>query len=167
MMPASLTIDSKALEARLKSLSAQTQEKIIRASLRAGAEVFKAAVVENTPERVEGFSEETTTALPPGALKSDVVMKKATKRLEYDVQFGAETEHVARWVDEGHRLVRGGRSRVKKKDGKVVSISGPGKVIGQVEGTGFFRRAFDESQDKAAKAVEKTFLQQLKRKWKS
>jgi hypothetical protein len=166
-MPSSLTIDSKALQEKLKSLSGKTQERIMRTSLRSGAEVFKSSVIENTPERIEGWSEATTTALPPGALKSDVQLKKKAGKLEYDVEFGSETAHVARWVDEGHKLVKGGKRRERKKDGKVVSVSGPGRVIGQVEGTGFFRKSFDEAQDKAAQAVEKKLKDQLNRKWRS
>lgn len=159
-------MDSSALEAKLKSLAGEQQQKIMLTALRAGGKVFKKAVLENTPERVPMPNDAKSTALPPGALKSDITLRKKPNRMEYDVRFGNQTAHVARWVDEGHRLVRGGRSRTRKKDGKLVGVSGPGKVIGNVPGTGFFRKSFEEAQAEAAKAVEETFVAAVNKKWK-
>lgn len=159
------TMDSRSLEAKLKSLAGEEQKKIMQTALRAGGKVFKDAVLENTPVRVLMPNDDKSTALPPGALKSDVTLRKKPNQMEYDVYFGNKTAHVARWVDEGHRLVRGGRSRTKRRHGKIVRVGGPGRVVGDVPGTGFFRKSFEEAQTKAAKVIEETFVSLVQRKW--
>lgn len=163
MATATLTIDSRALEERLKSLSDKQVAKIVTTALREGAKVYQAAVVESAPIRTDDVTRSTSDALPPGALKHDVVLRKEGKALAYDVRFGAETAHVARFVDEGHRIVIGGRSSLSKKTGKT---RGKGRQVGFVTGSGFFRRAFDESTQKASEVVEATIKTQIEKEWK-
>lgn len=149
-MGMSFTIDSKALEAKLKSLTDKKQEQIVRAALREGARVYRKAVADAAPERTDDLP--SSNALPPGALKHDVIIQKKQKQLEYDVKFGSETSHVAHWVDEGHNLVK------KTKSGK--------KVIGHVEGSGFFRKAYEVASSDAAAAVETSLNEQINKAWK-
>lgn len=150
-----MTIDSKALEEKLKSLQGDAQKKIVAAALREGAKVYQAAVAEAAPERTDDLPD-TSTALPPGELKSDVIISRGRNNVsdttvEYDVSFGKETAHVARFVDEGHRLVEGGRSKVNAKTGKT---SGPGKQVGSVAPHPFFRSAFETASQEATAAIE-------------
>lgn len=156
----SISIDSKSLEEKLMSLGQDVQDRIINTALREGAQVYRSAVSEAAPERLD--DETSGTALPPGALKSDVMIQKVSKSAEYDIRFGKYTAHVARWVDEGHRLVKGGRSRVNKT-GKT---RGSGKEIGNVPAHPFFRAAFETASADAEKVIADSITNQVNRKWK-
>jgi HK97 gp10 family phage protein len=156
----SISIDSKSLEDKLKSLGQDVQDRIINTALREGAKVYQAAVSEAAPERLD--DETSGTALPPGALKSDVIIQKVPKSAEYAVRFGRLTAHVAKWVDEGHRLVVGGRSKLNKKTGQ---STGNGREIGTVPAHPFFREAFETASSEAEKAIETTLTEAVNRAW--
>lgn len=156
---------SKSLEQKLAALKDKKVQSIMSHALHEGGEVFRAAVVEAAPERVDDLP--SGTALPPGALKSDVILHKDhdTKQLAYDVEFGRETAHVARWVDEGHRLVLGGYSHEVK--GQPGTYRGPGKEVGSVPPHPFFREAFETAAANAEKVIEESITTQVNRAWKS
>lgn len=123
---------------------------ITRKALRKGAKITQAAIEERAPERPDLPS---GTALPIGALAADIVVRSYTDadgREVASVQPGALTDHVAGWVEFGHRMVRGGYSRVNKKTGKT---SGPGAEVGQVPAHPFFRPGAEESEEAAAAAI--------------
>jgi len=163
-MATTFTIDSKALEAKLRSMTDKKQLQIMTAALREGAGVFKQEVVQQAPERTDDVvTGPNSDALPPGALKSDVIVQKQPNALEYDVRFGSETAHVARFVDEGHRIVKGGNARF---DANGKKKSGAGRQVGFVEGSGFFRRAFETASKAAAEAVENSIIKSINRAWK-
>ena len=110
---------------------------VIDAGLRAGGEVFQAAIAERAPERPDLPS---GTALPPGALKTDIELHRGRSDEGLPaviVSPGKYTQHVARWVEYGHRLVRGGYN----KKGK----GGPGKEVGSVAAYPFIRRRMRRS----------------------
>lgn len=157
-----MTLDSKELQQKLDQLKGEQLEKIMRKALRDGAKVYQAAVSEAAPERVE--TTEGSDALPPGALKSDVIVTKVPSQGGpiYEVWFGKLTRHVAFWVEYGHRLVRGGTSRVLKS-GKT---RGKGREVGQVKPHPFFRDAFEHSTDAAAKAISDSITKQVDRAFK-
>lgn len=163
-MATTFTIDSAALEAKLKSLTDKKQPQIVAKALRAGAQVFRDEVVTQTPERTDDVvTGPKSSALPPGALKSDVIAHKKPNSLEYDVEFGDETAHVARWVNDGHRIVKGGSAHFDKNGKKK---NGKGRKVGVVEGSGFFDKAYETALKAATDAVEKSINEQITRAWK-
>jgi HK97 gp10 family phage protein len=149
-----MTLDSAALMAKLKSLEKEKADKIMGRAFHEGAKVYQAAVSKAAPERPELPS---GTALPPGALKTDVVIShpKSEGGPIYEVEFGAETAHVASWVENGHRLVRGGYSHaLYGKDGEPTGqYRGPGKQVSQVEAHPFFRKAFEAATPEAEEVI--------------
>ncbi len=152
----SMTMDSRALEARLHSLTGEQQDRIMARAFRDGAEVYQAAVMGAAPERPALPS---GTALSPGALKSDVIISKArsTGGPIYLVGFGKLTRHVAWWVEFGHRLVKGGYSKVTK-NGK---LRGPGREIGNVAAHPFFRSAFEAATPEAADVISASIVDRV------
>lgn len=156
-------VDSKSLEEKLKSLSSDLQTKIMQTALREGAKVYQAAVSEAAPEHTD-IPTPHSTSLPPGALKSDVVIAKTPNTLEYSVVFGKYSKHVARWMDRGFRLVKAGYSRVTKRGNR-----GPGKEVKFVEpkSVGFFRNAFEQASSEAEKAITDSITLQVNKKWNS
>jgi len=157
-----MTLDSKELQAKLEKLKGDQLDKILARAYREGAKVYQAAVSDAAPEQVE--TTEGSDALPPGALKSDVTISKApsTGGPIYLVGFGRLTRHVAGWVEYGHRLVRGGTSRVLKS-GKT---RGKGSEVGTVKPHPFFRDAFEHSTDAAAKAISDSVSEQVNKAFK-
>ena len=76
------------------------------------------------------------------------------------VGFGKLTRAVAGWVELGHRLVRGGYSKVLK-NGKV---RGPGRQVGTVAAHPFVRPAYEASVDAANQAFAETFAAEIKKR---
>jgi hypothetical protein len=100
--------------------------------------------------------------LPDGALKSDITV--TTHRYKdgtpyVTVQPGKYTARVAQWVEYGHRLVRGGYSKVLK-NGKTRGI---GKVIGDVAAHPFIRPAYEASRDAVADIIGKTLVAEIEK----
>lgn len=153
-----MTLDSAALMAKLKSLETEQADKIMGKAFHEGAKVYQKAVSAAAPERPDLPS---GTALPPGALKSDVIIThpKSTGGPIYEVEFGAETAHVANWVETGHRLVLGGYSHaIYNKHGEAVGYRGPGKEVKQVEAHPFFRKAFEAASPEAEQVISDSIL---------
>ncbi|HEV2463544.1 MAG TPA: HK97-gp10 family putative phage morphogenesis protein [Acidobacteriaceae bacterium] len=149
------------LEAKLQSMGTDQAARAVNRGLKAGAQVFQAAVEGAAPMRPDLPS---GTALPPGALKSDIVTHKAVVDGELAQIIGPakHTRHAAIWVEYGHRLVRGGYSRLMK-NGK---YRGPGKQIGTVPPHPFIRPAFEasarEATETAIAAIEEEVARQAK-----
>lgn len=126
------------------------EKKITRKALRKGAMITRDAIAERAPERPDLPS---GTALPIGALANDIVVRSYTGeggREFVAVQAGKLTDHVAGWVEYGHRLVHGGYSKLNKQTGKT---RGPGSEVGQVPAHPFFRPGAEASADAAATAI--------------
>lgn len=135
------------LDRNLQNLGGEFKEQMIRKALRAGGTIMQAAVAANAPVNPKVPGPEST-ALPPGALQSDVQLTVSKDKGSEDsfsawIYFGKYTEHVARWVEWGHRLVRGKSSR----------RLGPGKEIGDVAARPFIRLAFEGNIDLVAAAI--------------
>jgi Bacteriophage HK97-gp10, putative tail-component len=132
------------LEALFGEMAGQEAEKICRKALRAGGNQMRAAIAINAPVRAPLPS---GTALPPGALQSDItvtVTKNNDTSFSAWIEPGKQTMHVARWVEWGHRLVRGKTSRRRGTKGK---------EIGDVEAHPYIRPSFDANEDLAAGVV--------------
>lgn len=146
-----ITVDASELDGYLDAIADPARvKKITRKALRKGAQVTRAAIAERAPVRPDLPS---GTALPMGALASDIIVRSYTDadgKEVASVQPGEYTDHVAGFVEFGHRMVRGGYSRVDKKTGKT---KGHGKEVGQVPAHPFFRPGAEASEDAAAEAI--------------
>jgi hypothetical protein len=102
----------KELDAKLAQLKGPVAKRLIRNAVMAGGKVLQAEEQLRAPVRVPMPH---GNALPPGALKSDIelVFGISDEGLPSAiVKPGKYTKHVARWLEYGHRLVRGGYSKV-------------------------------------------------------
>jgi HK97 gp10 family phage protein len=153
-----ITIEGLAdLKATFESLATKDANACILKALKAGAVVEQAAITEAAPVK-----DTTGGMLPDGALKSDIEIKvhRPSGKLPYiTVAPGNYTAAVARWVELGHRLVRGGYSKVTKS-GKT---RGPGKVIGNVPAHPFVRPAYERSRQAVAAAISTTLIAEIKK----
>lgn len=150
-MQASMEVSGlKELQAKLEQLKTQDAERIIRKAVRDGAMVEREAIFERAPERLP---QRTRTALPIGALARDIVIrsqKDSSDQASALVTFGKATAHVARWVEYGHRLVRGGQAKFDKSGRH---IRGAGRHVGDVPPHPFIRPAFEESRQRVVEAI--------------
>lgn len=146
------------LEAKLSGMSTKDATRAVNRGLAAGGEVFRAAVAESAPMRPDLRS---GTALPPGALKSDIIKRRTRDKDGTPVEVvgpGKYTRHAAVWVEYGHRLVRGGYSKLDKKSGR---YRGPGKAVGQVPAHPFIRPAFERVAETATTAAIEKIVEEL------
>jgi HK97 gp10 family phage protein len=145
------------LQAKLNDMKTDGAKRIMNRALRAGGEVFKEEVEQRAPVRPELPS---GTALPPGALQHDISVKTITGDAKSGIVLvgpGRLTRHVARWVEFGHRLVRGGTSRLLA-NGKT---RGRGSEVGQVPAHPFMRPAFEAGVQRALEAVKASIVDDL------
>jgi hypothetical protein len=135
--------------AMMTELAGPTAESVARRAMRAGGRVIQAAITEAAPERPDLPS---GTALPPGALKSDIelhVAKEQDGSISAYVEPGRLTMAAARWTEYGHELVLGGRK-------------GKGGISkGHVPAHPFIRPAFDSSEAAAQAAIEETIAEEI------
>jgi len=134
------------VKAALVAFDANLQDKAMRDALRAAGEVVRAEVEAVAPERVE----QGGNSLPVGALRADIHLsvRKNDGMLAAIISPGSLTQHVARFVEYGHRLVKGGRSGVLAS-GK---LKGPGRQVSSVPAHPFIRPAFEASIGEAMRA---------------
>jgi len=140
-----VTVDCTSVIEMLKALGDDAKDKAIQAALRAGAKIEQTEIQNNCPTRVEGPS---GTALPVGALKSDVIIKTSTKQADVPyalVTFGKYSKHVARWVEDGHKVIKG--TKGSKKDTGKETTPNP-----------FISAAFETCEQEVTKAIQETFI---------
>jgi HK97 gp10 family phage protein len=143
------------LQAKLDQLSTKQADTAIRKSLQAGAEIERAAISERAP-----IKDTTGGSLPDGALANDIVVKikrSAQGSLYAVVGPDTYTAFVARLVEYGHRLVRGGRSRLLA-NGKT---KGPGTQVGTVDAHPFIRVAFEATQQEVVDVMCQTLADEI------
>ena len=149
------------VKAKLEALGTSQAKSIVRKALRVGAAIAQEAVEVHIPERPDLPS---GTALPPGALKSDIVVKLKESDQGNQAAIitpGDLTIHVAEWVETGHRLVRGGYSReTKPGSGK---YRGPGSEVGTVEPHAYIREAFEACEKEVAQAIATTLISEVEK----
>jgi HK97 gp10 family phage protein len=146
------------LDKLFADMGGPTGEAVVRRGLRAGGNVMKAAIAANAPVRPEGIS---ATALPPGALQRDVQVhlakdKGADGSYSVYIEAGPATIHVSRWVEWGHRLVRGRSSKRAR-----------GKQVGDVPAHPYIRPAFDANEDLAVNAVGASIMEDYEKAFKA
>jgi HK97 gp10 family phage protein len=156
-----ISISLEGLDSLLAKLSAiEKPELAIRKALRAGGDIINAAIVERAPEK-----DGTGGSLPEGALKHDIITR-VSKKAEGDfvVIVGPDklTSHVARWVEFGHRGVRGGTSKMLA-NGKT---KGPGSQTHDVPAHPFIRPAWEAVHTEASEAIVTTLVNEINRQSK-
>jgi HK97 gp10 family phage protein len=139
----------KELDVKLLELGTKEADRIGFDALRAGGEVIQAAIRERAPERPDLPS---GTALPPRALAHDIELHLGRDDEGHPaaiVRPGTLTAYVARWVEYGHRMVRGGYSKILKSG----RHRGSGKEIGDVPEYPFIRPGYEEAREEAARVA--------------
>lgn len=147
----------KELDAKLSELQTTTATRVINDGLMAGGRIFQAAVTARAPERPLLPS---GTALPPGALRIDIEVHKSHDPDGLPAVIvgpGKFTQHAARWVEYGHRLVTGGYSKVMAS-GKT---RGHGKEIGEVPAYPFIRPGYEAAREEAVGATVMTIAYEI------
>jgi HK97 gp10 family phage protein len=143
------------LQAKLNDLGTKAADAAMRKALKAGAVIEQAAITERAP-----IKDGTGGTLPDGALKNDIVIKiRRDDHGGMSATVGPDkfTAHVARWVEYGHRLVRGGVSRLLA-NGKT---KGPGKEVDQVPEHPFIRPAWEASREAVTTAITTTLASEI------
>lgn len=152
----------KEIDAKLSELKGRTARRIIKEAVLAGGKVLQGEVRLRAPVR---GSLPHGTALPPGALKSDIELRfgfSGDGLPAAIVKPGRYTAHVARWLEYGHRLVRGGYSRVlaggrtRGRGREIKTLSG-----GAVPAYPFIRPAFETAKIPAIEATVESFKKNL------
>jgi HK97 gp10 family phage protein len=145
-----------AIMAKLDDLSTKGAERASRKAVRAGAEIVQAAIIENAPVNVEGGG-----TLPAGAIKNDIVLhvkKQADDVISAIVGPDKLTSHVVRFVEYGHRMVTGGRSRLLKNG----TTRGPGVAAEkEVREHPFIRPAWESVAQEVADKVKSTLATEI------
>jgi HK97 gp10 family phage protein len=146
--------------ASLDNIDAKAAKAAMRAGLRAAGELVRAEVASRAPVRTMAGG----NSLPEGALAADItleVKQASTTGQQYAVvQPGRLTRHVARWVEYGHRIVRGGQLKFLA-NGKT---RGRGGYSGEnVPAHPFIRPAFEATQASVVKTFAEKFIEALKK----
>jgi HK97 gp10 family phage protein len=122
-----------------------------RKAVVAGARVIANAMIERTPTQLHRSN--GSTALEVGELKEHIKVRASTDDNGDPIAIAGpdgQVQHVAHWVEYGHRMVTGGRSRVLP-DGRT---QGGGKAAEEdVPAHPFLRPAFESSANAALEAV--------------
>jgi HK97 gp10 family phage protein len=139
----------------LEDLGTQAGEHAIRKALRAGAAIEQAAIEERAP-----VNDLTGGSLPAGALRADITVRMTRSdqgNISAIVGPGKLTRHVADWVEYGHRMVTGGRSR-KLANGKT---KGPGQEVGTVPEHPFIRPAYEATAQEVANTIAEVLKEEV------
>jgi hypothetical protein len=157
------------LEERLKDLKAGTARRMVKDGCMSGGHVLAAAIAARAPVRPELPS---GTAIPPGALRRDIEVyfgRNSEGKPAAIVVPGHYTAHVARWLEYGHRMVKGGYNRLVGTGGQT---RGPGHQLkletpnGDVKAHPFIRPGFEAARGAAVTAAITKVRQDLD-EWKA
>jgi hypothetical protein len=143
------------VKAMLKDLRQNQADRMLRKGVRAAGEVFREEEAERAPERPDLPS---TTALQPGELKDGVIMRRYGKN-GLIVGPSGYTSQAAHLVEYGHRLVKGGKSRLRAHGITV----GPGTEIGWVKPYPYARPTFEAVQEAAFDACKQSVADDVSR----
>ena len=144
---------------KLAEVSGPVAEEAMRIGVKAGARVIADGMREAAPVLDERTAK--STALESGALRADIHVyagKPEGTLLADLIGPGKKTQHVALWVEYGHRMVKGGYSRVDA----IGRSRGPGHEFGSVRPHPFLRPAFEASARAALEACADAALGALR-----
>jgi HK97 gp10 family phage protein len=149
------------LKRRMASLQRQLAGPSMAVAVRAGGEVIRDAMISAAPILDERTAH--STALAPGALKADIKVRMSKREAEKQgepvavIGPGKKTARVARWVEYGHRLVKGGQLKILANG----RTKGRGKLVGEVVEHPFLRPAFEASVGEAQAVVKETMKREI------
>jgi hypothetical protein len=154
----SMKIDGlKEIDGKLAALKGPVANRIIHDAVMAGGKVLQDEVRLLAPTRP---SLPHGTAIPPGALKGDIELHFGISEDHLPaaiVKPGKYTAHVARWLEYGHRLVRGGYSKLMAGG----RTRGRGIEVSVVRAYPFIRPAFETGRLPATMATIESFKENL------
>lgn len=132
------------MQQKLQLISNEVREKLVLRAVRDGANVIRDAMRESAHVLAE--KNPGSDSLQPGQLRADIRVRAKVDEdgLARAIIGPAEYAYVARWVEYGHRLVKGGYSKVT-----ATGTRGPGAQIGEVPAYPTLRPAFERSQGEA------------------
>lgn len=133
----------------LNGFADKVRERAVVHAVRDGANVIKDAMRESAGTLNKTVVRTASSnALTPGALAQDIKVRVKVDKTDIAVAIigPVKYSHVARWVEFGHRMVKGGYSKVAG-DG---TTRGPGRESGEpVPAYPFLRPAFERSSTAA------------------
>lgn len=145
------------IDQKLSALAGPVARQLIYEAVMDGGKVLQNEVRLQAPSRPEL---PRGTAIPPGALKSDIELHFGFNDQGLPsaiIKPGKYTAHVARWLEYGHRLVRGGYSKVTASG----RTRGRGKEIAVVRPYPFIRPAFEAARMTAVDATIESLQKNL------
>jgi HK97 gp10 family phage protein len=160
MADTNITIEGLgAVEEHLTKLSREASRKIARNALRKGGEAMREAVTASAARLERSpYRGPNTSALPLGALKSDIRKGATTDEDGNPSEWigpGKYTAHVARFVEYGHRQVKGGQSRLLKS-GKT---RGPGReAAAPAPAYPFIRPAYEATAERCVEIMADSLI---------
>ena len=153
------SFDTSQLTTNMTRMRVRVVKEGKRRAVRAGARVIAKAMVEAAP--VQTKRSDGSNSLPPGEMKKHIRARTTTDNSGEPVGLAGpdgNVQHVAEWVEYGHREVSGGKSEVLA-DGRT---RGPGKVHEQdVPAHPFLRPAYESSATAALDAVGAALREEL------
>ena len=108
-----ISIDTSEIEAlayAFEGLPLVIQDKVVLGATYAGAEVLQEAMMRMAPEQIPAEMAPHSDALKPGWLRADIriVRLRTGSKRGWLIGSGVTTAYVTRWLEYGHRMVRGG-----------------------------------------------------------
>lgn len=168
----------KELAAKLKTLPAAIQKKVLRKGLSAAAQVIKKAAIANAPVAAAPIKRGGGIVTRPGTLKSAAIVKflrseSNEQQAVYIVTFrrGKKAQRIgkkatnkdafyASWVEFGHRVVprstRLGRDKRGRSINRFTLVARRKASTQQVAGRRFLTNAFKNDGQKALTVLETT-----------
>jgi len=156
-----ISLDTRAMDKALATLDAKLQSQVVTKALQAGGDVLLEAVQLECPERTD---EPTpgSDSLPPGILRyaqiTQVQISEGhTPRIKVGTSDETKAYAVARWINDGYDLVKGGRRRKSRRKGaKPGDMEGNGHLIRHIDPNPFYERAFDTVAEVAVDTMLET-----------
>jgi HK97 gp10 family phage protein len=145
------------MRGKVRLLQQAMRERIAQDAVRAGAQVILERMIAAAP--TGPIVTPGSTAADPGTLRSG--LRRTAPRVDrlgfVSCLIGAakRVAHLARWVEYGHRLIKGGGSHVPKRS------SDTGREIGNVPAYPFLRPAYEASEQLALEAFTEKARQEM------
>jgi HK97 gp10 family phage protein len=132
------------MQQKLQRLSDEVREKLVLRAVHDAGDVIRDAMRESAHVLAE--KNPGSDSLEPGQLRADIRTraKLDEDRIARAIVGPVKYAYVARWVEYGHRLVKGGSSKVT-----ATGTRGAGAQIGEVPAYPTLRPAFERSQGEA------------------
>lgn len=160
-----MTIDTSEFDGMaelLERFPEDLQNKLILDSLLPGAQVLQIGVIAKCPTRLDAVTEKSTGA-KPGWLKGDIRLAKKRSGTGWLIGAGPLMAYLLRWLERGHRLVKGGT--IAWSNGRKSRRGSGGQVIGHVPAHPVLRPAFDEYVPQAVRAIAVELQNRLSEYW--